>query len=81
MSPRNFARLFHAETGMTPAKFVELARVEAARCKLEQSELLLEAVAEAAGFGSAERMQRSFRRILKVGPRDYRTRFQTTNPR
>ena len=78
MSPRNFARLFRAETGMTPAKFVELARIETARCKLEQSELVLEGIAEAAGFASAEQMQRSFRRVLKVGPRDYRARFQTT---
>jgi transcriptional regulator GlxA family with amidase domain len=28
MSPRNFARLFQSETGVTPAKFVEQARVE-----------------------------------------------------
>ena len=81
MSPRNFARLFRAETGMTPARFVELARVQAVRCKLEQSELLMEGIAEAAGFASAEQMQRSFRRVLKVGPRDYRARFQTTKTR
>jgi transcriptional regulator GlxA family with amidase domain len=31
MSPRNFARLFRSETGTTPGKFVEQARVEAAR--------------------------------------------------
>jgi len=28
MSARNFSRLFHDETGMTPAKFVEYARLE-----------------------------------------------------
>ncbi len=78
MSPRNFARLFRAETGTTPAKFVENARVEAARCKLEQTDLLLEAIAEATGFGSAERMQRSFQRLLNVNPQEYRARFQST---
>lgn len=31
MSPRNFARFFLAETGVTPAKFVEMARIDAAR--------------------------------------------------
>lgn len=77
MSSRNFARLFHAETGLTPAKFVEQARVEAARCKLEQTELLMEAIAEASGFGSADRMQRSFQRFLTVTPRDYRARFRS----
>ncbi len=75
MSSRNFTRQFHAETGLTPAKFVELARVEAARCKLEQTELLMEVIAAATGFGSAERMQRSFQRLLTVTPRDYRARF------
>ena len=81
MSPRNFARQFRTETGMTPAKFVEHARVEAARCKLEQTELLMEAVAEGCGFGSAERMQRSFQRLLDVTPRDYRARFQSAKAR
>ena len=78
MSPRNFARQFLSESGMTPAKFVEHARVEAARCKLEQTHLSLEDIAAEAGFGSAERMQRSFRRLLNVGPQDYRARFQST---
>lgn len=78
MSPRNFARLFRSETGMTPAKFVEHARVEAARCKLEQANLPLDAVAEACGFGTAERMRRSFLRLLTINPHDYRARFQST---
>ena len=43
MSPRNFARLFVTETGMTPAKFVEQARIEAART-LEQTALPVEAI-------------------------------------
>jgi transcriptional regulator GlxA family with amidase domain len=37
MSPRNFTRVFKRATGMTPAKFVELARVEKARRFLEAS--------------------------------------------
>jgi len=78
MSPRNFARQFLTESGMTPAKFVEHARVEAARCKLEQSNLLLDAIAAEMGFGSTERMQRSFQRLLNVSPQDYRARFQST---
>lgn len=45
MSPRNFARRFREETGQTPAKFVEFARVEAARCQLEQSGMSLENIA------------------------------------
>ena len=78
MSPRNFARLFRSETGVTPAKFVECARVEAARRMLEQTDRLTESIAEACGFGAAERMRRSFQRVLSVSPQDYRDRFQST---
>ena len=78
MSPRNFARLFVTETGMTPAKFVEGARLEAARCTLEQTALPIEAIAERCGFGDPERMRRSFRRMLQVSPQDYRARFKST---
>jgi len=78
MSPRNFARLFQSETGMTPAKFVEHARTESARCKLEQTSLSVEAIAGMCGFGSANRMRRSFQRLLDVAPHEYRERFQST---
>ena len=78
MSPRNFARHFRSETGVTPAKFVEQARVQFARCRLEQTAQPAEIIAEECGFGTAERMRRSFHRVLDVGPHDYRARFQST---
>ena len=71
MSPRNFARRFRAETGMTPARFVEYARVEAARCRLEQTRRRLQTIAEVCGFATVERMRRSFARHLTVGPHEY----------
>lgn len=77
MSPRNFARRFREEAGMTPAKFVEFARVEVARCRLEQTSMPLELIAEHCGFGTAERMRRTFQRRLNVGPLEYRERFQS----
>jgi len=78
MSPRNFARRFLDETGVTPAKFVEYARIEAARCRLEQTTLSLQAIAEYCGFGTQDRMRRAFQRHLNVGPHEYRERFQST---
>jgi transcriptional regulator GlxA family with amidase domain len=75
MSARNFARLFSAETGMTPAKYVEMARIDVARHYLETSELSIEAIAEKSGFYDAERMRRSFIRQLGVNPKNYRDRF------
>lgn len=76
MSPRNFARVFVEELGMTPAKFVEKARVDQARRDLEDSDLTVEEIAAASGFGSGERMRRTFQRHLSVVPQDYRRRFE-----
>jgi len=78
MSPRNFARLFHSETGDTPAQFAERARADAARCKLEQTVLPVDIIAKECGFGNAERMRRTFQRLFDVSPHDYRARFRST---
>jgi transcriptional regulator GlxA family with amidase domain len=78
MSPRHFARSFRAEVGLTPARYVERLRVEAARRRLEESEEPVATVASACGFGTAETMRRAFLRALKVGPAEYRRRFYTT---
>jgi transcriptional regulator GlxA family with amidase domain len=78
MSPRNFARLFHSETGGTPAQFAERARADAARCKLEQTVLPVETIAQESGFGNTERMRRTFKRLFDVSPHDYPARFRST---
>ena len=74
MSPRHFARAFQAETGLTPAKAVEKLRVEAARAALESGAASVQRVAADCGFGDAERMRRSFQRLLGVPPSTLRAR-------
>jgi len=81
MSPRHFARTFREQTGVTPARFVERVRLEAARRRLEETSEPLARIAEACGFGSAETMRRVFVRSLEVGPAEYRRRFQAGAPR
>jgi transcriptional regulator GlxA family with amidase domain len=76
MSPRNFARAFRRETGMTPAAYVETARVEQARIALEGSDAQIESIARHAGFGTVETMRRAFHRRLGVNPAAYRSRFR-----
>jgi transcriptional regulator GlxA family with amidase domain len=79
MSPRHFARVFRAQTGVTPARYVEQVRLEAARRHLEDSAQPLAGVAAACGLGSAETMRRVFLRTLAVGPAEYRRRFKAPN--
>lgn len=75
MSPRNFARLYKEKTGRTPAKAVEIMRLEAARRLLEDSERNIEQIALQCGFGDEERMRVTFQRHLAISPRAYRRRF------
>ncbi len=75
MSPRNFARVFTRESGATPGSFVEAARIDAARRRLEETGAPIERVAHGCGFGTAEHMRRAFQRRLHVSPQDYRARF------
>ena len=75
MSPRHFARAFRAETGVTPARYVERVRLEAARRLLEDTPLAISAVASGSGFPSAETMRRAFVRALGVSPAEYKRRF------
>jgi transcriptional regulator GlxA family with amidase domain len=76
MSTRHFARAFRAETGLTPGRYVERVRVEAARRRLEDTAEPVASVAMACGFGTAETMRRAFLKTLEVGPAEYRRRFQ-----
>jgi transcriptional regulator GlxA family with amidase domain len=75
MSPRHFARAFAAETGVTPARYVEQVRLEAARLRLEDTATPVAAIAVTCGFGTPETMRRAFLRVLQVGPAEYRRRF------
>lgn len=77
MSPRNFARAFTKEVGLTPARFVEKARIGAARRQLEETGHGVDEIATACGFGTAETMRRAFLRALAINPSAYRARFRS----
>jgi len=79
MSPRNFTRVFHKQTGVPPAKFIEKLRVETARKYLENTDMSIEGVAEKCGLGGLVSMRRIFLRHLMTTPSDYRRTFRTSN--
>ena len=78
VSARHVTRLFADEVGITPARYVEQVRMEAARALLEAGDETLDVVARRAGFGSPESMRRAFMRHLGVLPSAYRASFHTT---
>jgi transcriptional regulator GlxA family with amidase domain len=78
MSVRNFTRVFHKQTGIPPAKYIEKLRVEAARKYLEDTDISLEQIAERCGLGGLVSMRRTFLRHLMVTPSDYRRAFRTS---
>lgn len=73
MSVRHFGRVFTANVGTTPAKYVLHLRVEAARRLLQASSHDLRHIATAAGFGSMDGMRRAFVRVLGKTPREMRS--------
>ena len=75
LSERHFSRVFRAETGMTVAAYVEAARVEAARRLLESTGDGLDRIARTCGFGTVETLHRTFHRMVRVTPGEYRRHF------
>ena len=61
--------------GHTPARTVELMRLEAARRALEGGTQPVKRIAEVAGFGDEQTLRRAFLRQLGIGPAQYRDRF------
>lgn len=72
MSPRNFARAFAAETGLTPARFVGQARCDHAATLLLQTDWTMEKIAQRSGFTSVDTLQRAFRQRWDMTPQQYR---------
>jgi len=77
MSPRNFARVFLRESGITPAKYIEKLRLETARRRLEETKLTLDEISNECGVGNADALRRLFLRHMKTTPSDYRRSFAT----
>ncbi|MFI0352266.1 GlxA family transcriptional regulator [Actinomadura sp. 9N407] len=75
MSERHFSRVFTAQTGLPPGRYVERSRADAARRMLEITDHPLDRVARTCGLGRPETLYRVFRRHWRVSPGDYRRRF------
>lgn len=68
LSPRQFTRVFMAETNQSPAKAIESLRLEAARLMIEQGSHSLEKVARENGFRDRRHLREAFLRRYGVTP-------------
>ncbi|MGC5013762.1 GlxA family transcriptional regulator [Streptosporangium sp. DT93] len=79
VSERHLTRLFRREVGLTPGRYVERIRVEAAQVLLETGAAGVDSVARRCGFGSDETMRRAFLQVLGTTPTAHRRRFRTSH--
>lgn len=77
LSPRQITRLFQAELGTTPARWIERVRLDLAQ-QLILNGHTITAAARRSGLGSDESLRRAFARHLGLTPTDYKHRFATT---
>jgi transcriptional regulator GlxA family with amidase domain len=75
MSSRTFARKFRAETGTTPAAWLNRQRILRSQQLLEETDEGLEQIAQLTGFGTAAVMRHHFLKVLQTTPTNYRRTF------
>lgn len=77
VSTRHLTRLFNAELGTTPARWVERVRLDRAQQLLLDGHSVTSA-ASRSGLGTDESLRRAFARHLGTTPTHYRQRFAST---
>ena len=72
LSRSRLAELFQRETGTTPMKFLENARLHRAGELLKHTSLSLEEIAEQVGFSNSFYLSLRFKKFSRLNPRAYR---------
>jgi LacI family transcriptional regulator len=80
ISRRLLEQRFMAILSRTPAEHIRRARLDRARTLLAETDLPIDQVAEAAGFGSPEYMTCFFRQATKLTPLKFRRQSQRSTP-
>lgn len=75
MSPRNFSRRFSQQLGQSPAKYIELLRLDHARQLLTEKDWHIQRIAKSCGYANVDVFRRAFERKFVISPGVYRARF------
>ncbi|MFJ2022011.1 GlxA family transcriptional regulator [Streptomyces nodosus] len=75
LSTRTFVRSFAAETGTTPIKWLNAARVDRARELLETTDATIDHISQVCGLGTPANFRQHFRRTTGTTPSEYRQAF------
>ncbi|MBP2335607.1 transcriptional regulator GlxA family with amidase domain [Saccharothrix coeruleofusca] len=79
LSTRQFARAFTEQVGVTPGRYVDLLRLEAAQRMLTDTRDGVIRIARRCGYGTPEAMRRAFLRELDISPTEYRRVFANSS--
>jgi transcriptional regulator GlxA family with amidase domain len=80
VSDRHLTRLFRAEVGLTPGRWVRRARIEAAAKLLTTTTKPVATIARRCGFGSSEGLRQAFVARYGVSPARYRDSLSASRP-
>ncbi len=80
LAPTYLAKRFKENTGKTVIQYLEELRLKNARELLQSSDLSISEIALKTGYSDSNYFARSFRKVCKVTPREYRNMHQTDRP-
>lgn len=75
LSLRAFERRFRKATGYSPIRYVQHARIEEAKRRLECGDASIDRISWEVGYEEAAAFRRLFKRIARITPGAYRRRF------
>ncbi|CAM4010304.1 AraC family transcriptional regulator [Paenibacillus alkaliterrae] len=76
ISPYYLSRMFKETTGFTLSDYIILTRIKEAQRLLRESEMSITDIAAAVGFDNFSHFGKTFKKTIRVSPRDYRKNYR-----
>ncbi|MBP3965679.1 response regulator [Paenibacillus lignilyticus] len=75
LNPAYLSRLYKKETGIALSDYIMHARVEKSKSLLSDTDRKVSDIAEAVGYTNLSHFAKLFRKIVGIGPKEYRQKF------